>query len=68
MLEVKSGTYRHFKGFLCYVIGVAKHTETNEELVIYTHDGKLWARPKQMFLEEIERDEYKGPRFKLIED
>ena len=68
MLEVKSGTYKHFKGFLCYVIGVAKQTETEEELVIYTHDGKIWARPKQMFLEEIEKDGYKCPRFKFIEE
>ncbi|MBN2779662.1 MAG: DUF1653 domain-containing protein [Alphaproteobacteria bacterium] len=61
------GRYLHYKGHDCVVIGSAFHSETLEEFVIYTHDGKLWARPKNMFLETVE---YKGqtvPRFKFIE-
>ncbi len=70
--ELKIGKYRHFKGHVCKVMGVAKSSEDPEkEFVIYEHeyeDGtmQLWARPKEMFLEEVERDRYKGPRFKYI--
>lgn len=57
------------------VIGIAKHSETLEEFVVYKHvtgerageDG-YWVRPIGMFTEEIERDDYKGPRFKYIGD
>ena len=70
MEEVKPGAYKHFKGKIHIVIGVAKHSETMEELVIYLHseNGKfsLWARPKAMFLETIERDDKVMPRFKFI--
>lgn len=68
MREVKLGTYRHFKGHLCEVIGAAKHTETLEELVIYRHNetGELWARPKKMFLEMIIVDGKKIARFEYV--
>lgn len=65
-MPVQPGRYRHFKGFLCEVVGVAKHSETQEELVIYTHDGQLWARPLAMFLETVERDGQRIPRFTKI--
>ena len=45
------------------------HTETLEELVVYRAiygDGELWARPKKMFLDNIEKDGKIIPRFKLI--
>src|SRR3972149_12197365 len=70
--KVKLGTYKAFKGPLVKVIGVAQHTEDPEkEFVVYEHtyeDGKmqLWIRPKEMFLEEVERDGYKGPRFEYV--
>jgi hypothetical protein len=68
--KVKIGTYRHFKGHNVEVIGVANHSENpDEEFVVYRHmhnGHDLWIRPVNMFLENIERDGYKGPRFELI--
>ena len=57
---VKLGEYRHYKGHLCTVIGVAQHSEDHDlELVIYTHPDehgkeKLYARPKDMFESDVE--------------
>ena len=51
------GTYRHYKGNTYQVIGVAKHTETEEDLVIYQAlygEGGLWVRPMEMFCEKVE--------------
>jgi hypothetical protein len=70
--NIKPGKYRHFKGVIHEILGVAKHTEDhNKEFVVYYHpdeNGKnqLWVRPKEMFLEHIDRDGYKGPRFEYI--
>lgn len=44
------GSYRHFKGGLYEVLGVARHSETEEELVVYSSaSGEWWVRPKEMF-------------------
>lgn len=64
---IKIGRYRHFKGNEYLVIGVAKHSETLEEMVVYRAlygDGGLWVRPSSMWDETIERD---GERFKRFE-
>ena len=46
-----AGVYRHFKGGIYEAIGVARHSETEEELVVYRSPaGDLWVRPKDMFL------------------
>lgn len=66
MSTVTPGFYRHFKGFICQVFGVAKHSETQEELVVYSHDGQLWVRPVAMFLETVERDGKTMPRFTFL--
>ena len=59
MTRVKKNTiYKHFKGGLVYVIGISKHTETMEELVIYVHNGKIWARPYDMFISEVDHNKY----------
>ena len=69
--KVKLGKYRHFKGHLCNVIGVAKNSEDEkEEFVVYEHtkNGKmqLWIRPKEMFLEMVEVNNKKVPRFEYL--
>ncbi len=69
--KVKLGRYKHFKGTVVTVLGVAKDSEDyTNELVIYSHPyeghDQLWARPINMFLETIEKDTYKGPRFEYI--
>lgn len=66
--SIKPGIYEHFKGGRYKVLGVARHSETLEELVLYEHldDQTLWVRPLAMFLEEVDKDGYKGPRFKFI--
>lgn len=63
---IRLGKYKHFKGMEVEVIGVAKHSETLEELVIYRHDGDLWARPVKMFEETVETDGKKIPRFTYL--
>lgn len=70
-MNLKVGMYQHFKGGKYRVLGVAKHSETFEEMVVYEalYDNprsKLWVRPLSMFLEEVERDGIKQPRFKYI--
>ena len=68
-MEIKFGKYRHFKGNEYEVVGVAKHSETLEEFVVYRAlygDGGLWVRPAAMWNETVTRDGYCGPRFQYI--
>jgi hypothetical protein len=73
---MRLGRYKHFKGTVVDVIGIALHSETQEEMVIYNHPdpikGKdantMWARPKEMFLDNVRRENYDGPRFKKIKE
>lgn len=74
MSTILPGMYRHFKGFLVEVIGVSVHSETLEPLVVYRkihadHEypaGQLWVRPLHMFLETVEKDGQKIPRFQKV--
>ncbi len=67
-MSVAPGRYQHFKGGEYIVLGVAKHSETKEELVVYRHAGgtELWARPREMFDEFIEVQGRAVQRFKYI--
>jgi hypothetical protein len=73
--NISPGTYRHFKGKRYKVVGIARHSETLEALVIYRalyaskEFGKdtLWARPKENFLEKVVVDGKKVPRFRMIQ-
>lgn len=72
-MEVLVGqTYRHFKGSLHKVLSIAKHSETNELLVIYTHEetNEVWARPYDMFCSLVDKEKYpdvkQKHRFELI--
>lgn len=70
-MEIKTGKYRHSKGNEYEVIGIAKHSETLEEMVIYRAlygDGGYWVRPAYMWNEEVTRDGKTFPRFELIEE
>ena len=65
------GRYRHYKGGEYQVIGTAIHSETEEELVVYRPlygEGRLWVRPLAMFLESVDVDGRKLPRFALIDE
>ena len=71
MMEIKLGKYRHFKGMEYEVIGVAKHSETLEPMVIYralygTHE--TWVRPASMWNEKVERNGEIYQRFTYLEN
>jgi hypothetical protein len=77
--DIKPGLYEHYKGGMYRVIGVAKHSETQEPMVVYQAlygEGGLWVRPAAMFIEYVEVVTPGGnppcnlnstPRFKRIE-
>ncbi len=65
-MDIKPGWYKHYKGHTYQVMGVARHSETLEELVVYKDENHWWVRPKQMFLEKVTIDGKKVPRFKYI--
>ncbi len=65
---VKGGVYQHYKGKRYKLIDVVRHSETLEELVLYetlyeNELGRLWVRPKTMFLENLSDGR---PRFKFV--
>lgn len=72
MTKIKlGGIYRHFKGNLYRVIDTVKHSETNEEMVLYeclyeNSESKLWVRPIKMFTETIEFEGKHVKRFESI--
>lgn len=68
---IKSGRYRHYKGNDYQVLGVARHSETEAEYVVYRQlygAGELWVRPKAMFFESVSVDGMSVPRFRLLEE
>ncbi len=75
MNEIKLGRYQHYKAGLYEVIGIARHSETLEEMVVYKAlytslefgENALWVRPKTMFFEKVIVNGLEVPRFKLVE-
>lgn len=68
---IKLGKYRHFKGGEYEVVGLATHSETGEEMVVYRAlygENKLWVRPARMWQETVERDGTAKQRFTYIGD
>ena len=74
MIELKLGKYEHYKGKQYEVIGLARHSETLEELVVYRalYDSNefgrdaLWVRPRSMFQEKVNIKGKIIPRFKYL--
>ncbi len=69
MTNLQPGRYRHYKGNEYTVLGVAQHSETSEELVVYRQEyGErgLWVRPKEMFLESVDVSGEVVPRFRFM--
>lgn len=67
--KLKLGKYRHYKGKDYEVLGVARHSETLEEMVVYRAlygERDIWVRPLRMFFEKVEIDGKKIPRFAYV--
>lgn len=70
-MSIQTGKYRHYKGNEYEVIGVARHSEDESELVVYRTlygDHSLWVRPLAMFIEDVEVDGKSVPRFAYVGD
>ena len=66
---IELGRYRHYKGNEYSVLGVARHSESQEELVVYRQeygDHGLWVRPVEMFLESVQVEGRGVPRFQFL--
>lgn len=62
------GYYRHYKNKPYRAIGIVRHSETLEEMALYealypNESGRMWVRPLAMFLEDVEIDGVRRPRF-----
>ena len=71
MSQLKPGIYRHFKGNLYELIGIASHSETLEPMVVYRAlygERGLWVRPAAMWSETVERNGQVFPRFTYVGD
>jgi hypothetical protein len=70
-MTVEPGRYRHYKGNFYQVIGTARHSETDELLVVYRPlygEGGLWVRPQANFLESVSVAGGTLPRFEMTPD
>ena len=72
MRNFQTGIYQHYKGNKYIVLGVAKHSETLEELVVYVtlyenEESSIWVRPLALFTENVVVDGNSVPRFKKVD-
>ena len=68
-MTLQKGIYRHYKGNEYEVMALAKHSETEEQMVVYRAlygEYGIWVRPYEMFVEEVELDGVKVARFKFL--
>jgi hypothetical protein len=68
-MNIETGRYRHYKGAFYEVIGVARHSETQEEMVVYKclyGNYDLWVRPRAMFEEEVLYKDERVKRFSFV--
>lgn len=76
MRPIQFGVYEHYKGKRYNIIGVAKHSETLEDLVLYQAlymseefgNNAMWVRPLAMFFENVDVDGQQVPRFRYVGD
>lgn len=69
-MTIQKGVYQHYKGGLYQVLEVARHSETEELLVVYRTlygDYSMWVRPLDMFRQSVEVEGEIVPRFRLVE-
>jgi hypothetical protein len=71
MNQLRAGVYRHYSGLLVQMLGVARHSETEEKFVVYVplsvKDGpRITVRPYTMFFEEVDVNGSKQPRFEFV--
>jgi hypothetical protein len=69
MSPLRPGRYRHYKGNDYIVLGIARHSETEDEFVVYRQDygdRSLWVRPLAMFTETVEVACHRVPRFQYV--
>ncbi len=67
---IQPGIYQHYKGQRYEVLGLARHSETEEELVVYRAlygERGLWVRPYRMFVEKVSVNGEPLPRFRYLE-
>lgn len=70
-MKFKKGIYKHFKGHMYKAIGIARHSETLEKLIVYINiedEDDIWLRPEKMFLENVTRNGKTFPRFDFIKE
>lgn len=71
-IPVAGQKYRHFKlGKIVTVIGISRHTETEEVSIVYEYEGIIWNRPLEMFMSEVDHEKYPDAeqkyRFEFVE-
>jgi len=68
-MELKKGKYKHYKGSMYEVVDVARHSETEEWMVVYKTlygDFSTWVRPYEMFTSTVEVDGKVVQRFEFV--